>query len=230
MYESLNVKSAASPRYQSIVLVADPLYEDTFYAYHSAGVHAVSVNKWAQSLGKITTNYEAGQSQESRSALEAWFKEKATSEVRLLIDSSPFSEGFVPIVGLVVTTDMFLSYSVLALTESYQMVVRDLYIRRDPSTSKESRDAIKQQLKSLQDEENNEGEAYQSLLPLPAYQPPAQLNSLPKQPKIVIPPNLNGSKEIVVNEETLRFFSNSSIEIRREARDIKKIATKIDAR
>ncbi|KAG1065782.1 hypothetical protein G6F42_026768 [Rhizopus arrhizus] len=41
---------------------------------------------------------------------------------------------------------------------------------------------------------------------------------------------MGGPQEIVINEETLRFFSKSTEQIRRETRDLKKAASHIDSR
>ncbi|KAI9480466.1 MAG: nuclear pore component-domain-containing protein [Benjaminiella poitrasii] len=229
LYETIDLKSQQDPKFQTITLVSDPLYEDIYFAYHAGGVHAVSMAKWVKTLCDISIKYESGQDMEAKRKLDSWLKEKKSSEVRQLVNSSPFKEGFLPIVGLVIITDVYLSYSMLALTSDYRLVKRDLNMRRENVLSEVSQNAVKAQLKEIGAEESDEN-GYQALLPLPAFVPPPQLDSLPKQAKVVIPADMNGSKEIVVNEETLRFFANASEKIRREAHDIKKTASKIDNR
>lgn len=205
-----------------MTLVADPLYEDTFFIYHATGVHAVSITKWVQALRKINSNFESGNDSEAQRALDVWLKESVPSDVRTLVDSSPFSDGYVPIIGLIVITDMYLSYSLLTLTVDYTLVTTDLLVRRESTASKKSQEAVKEQLKHVADEDDNK-----SLLSLPAYQVPPQLESLPSQTKVVIPDNI---KNVVVNEETLEFIKKFSKQVRGESDDIKKNITKVQTR
>lgn len=224
LYEVLHLKSENSPSFQRVTLINDPLYKDTYYAYHAGGVNIISMKKWVQNLVELNNNFEEGKPTEG--GITNWLNEKVTSEVRQLVNSSPLQSGFVPIIGLVLISDMYLSYSSIAITSDYRVVTRDLNMRHDKPLSKESQNAIKEQLKSVGDADTG----YQPLLSLPSFQPPKQLDSLPKQAKIIIPPNMGGSKEVVITEETLRFFSKSSEQIRRETHDLKKAALKIDAR
>lgn len=224
LYEVLTLRSEHSPAFQRVTLVNDPLYKDTYYAYHAGGVNVISMNKWVQQLVDLSNSFEEGNSTEG--GINNWLNQKITSDVRQLVNSSPLQSGFVPIVGFLLISDMYLSYSSIAITSDYHAVTRDLNMRHDKPLSQESRKAIKEQLKSVGDADSG----YQPLLSLPVFQPPKQLDSLPKQAKIIIPPNMGGSKEIVITEETLRFFAKSSEQIRRETHDLKKAALKIDAR
>jgi nucleoporin NUP82 len=227
LYEAINLKAQHLPPFQRLSLVADPLYSDTYYVYHAGGVNAISMCKWVEKLGELITNFENGKGSDAERGLTAWLNEKVTSQVRLIVNSSPFQTGFVPIVGLVLITDIYLSYSLLALTCDYRLVTADLNMRRDISATKESEIAVKAQLQNIV---GNEDAGYQPLLSLPAFQPPKHLDTLPKQAKIIVPPEMGGSKELVITEETLRFFNKSSEQIRRETHDLKKAATKIDSR
>ncbi|KAG2207189.1 hypothetical protein INT47_012242 [Mucor saturninus] len=224
LYEVLKLKSENTPPFQRVTLVNDPLYKDTYYAYHAGGVHVISMNKWVQQLADLSNSFEEGKSTEG--GINNWLNQKITSDVRQLVNSSPLQSGFVPIVGFVLIKDMYLSYSSITLTSDYRAVTRDMNMRHDRPVSKESQNAVKEQLKYVGDAESK----YQPLLSLPAFQPPKQLDGLPKQAKIIIPPNMGGSKDIVITEESLRFFAKSSEQIRRETHDLKKAAVKIDSR
>lgn len=226
LYETLDLKSQQQPKYQSITLVADVSYDDTYFAYHAAGIHVICMNNWIQDLRDLSTKFEQGQ--DTKQGLTNWLKEKATSDIRVLVNSSPFSDGFVPIIGLAIFDDVYLSYCMVAVTSDYQSVTRELQFRPKFNTGV-SQSAIKRQLKLIGDDVEDD-EKYQALLPLPAYQPPKTLENLPKQPKVIIPASLSGSKELVINEETLRFFSKSTQQIRTESHELKKAAYSIQKR
>lgn len=210
--------------------MSDPLYEDTFFVYHATGVHAVAMSTWIQPLRNAILKYESGNSPESKRELDSLLKDKSQSEVRSLVNTSPFKDAFVPIIGLVLISDIYLSYSLLALTADYRLVTRDLNMRSDEDIPEEAEKAVKAQLHTIGSEQEDGKKGYETLLSLPLFKPPPQLDALPKQPKIVLPPGMSGPQEIVINEETLRFFSKSTEQIRRETRDLKKAASHIDGR
>ncbi|CAO3642831.1 unnamed protein product [Mucor hiemalis] len=223
LYESINLHSSHLPPFQRVTLLNDPLYPDTYYAYHAGGVHAIDMHSWVYKLGKLISNHEKSQNADAERGLKDWLNEKKTSDFRLLVDTSPFSTGYIPIIGLVLISDIYLSYSVLAITSDYRLTTCELNMRRGLIASEASTTAVKQQLKSLESESG-----YQPLLPLPAFQPPKQLDSLPKQTKVVIPSDMAG--KVVINEDTLRFFHKTSEQVRRDTHDLKKAAIKIDGR
>ncbi|GAN03513.1 conserved hypothetical protein [Mucor ambiguus] len=230
LYEVINLKTQELPKYQTVTLMSDPLYEDTYFVYHATGVHAVAMSTWIQPLRNAILKYEAGNNPESKRELDSLLKDKSRSEVRSLVNASPFKDAFVPIIGLVLISDIYLSYSLLALTSDYRLVTRDLNMRRDEDIPEEAEKAVKAQLHTIGSEQDESKKGYEPLLSLPLFKPPPQLDTLPKQPKIVLPPGMSGSQEIVINEETLRFFSKSTEQIRRETRDLKKAASHIDSR
>lgn len=68
---------------------------------------------------------------------------------------------------------------------------------------------------------------YTSMLSLPAFEPPKSLKSqhgLPTKPRVVIPPEYGGKKELVINEDTLKFLGDSAEVFRDEIREILKAA------
>ncbi|KAI9338861.1 hypothetical protein BD770DRAFT_331269 [Pilaira anomala] len=228
LYETIQLNPGHLPPFQRVTLLNDPLYNDTYYAYHAGGVHAVSTNKWIQKLVQLGKQVEGGKtSNEVGRGISDWLNQKTTSEVRLLVNTSPFQNGFVPIVGLVLITDIYLSYSLITLTSDYRLVTRDLSMRREITASSEVQKAIKEQLKSVADTNEN---VYQPLLSLPAFQVPKQLDTLPKQAKIVVPTNMGGSKEIVITDESLSFFLKTSETFKQETHELNKAAIVIDKR
>lgn len=228
LYETIKLNPGHLPPFQRVTLLNDPLYNDTYYAYHAGGVHAISTNKWIQNLVKLGKQVEGGKTaNEAGRGISDWLNQKTTSEVRLLVNTSPFQNGFVPIVGLVLITDIYLSYSLITLTSDYRLVTRELSIRHEHTTSGEQQKAIKEQLKFIGD--TNES-VYQPLLSLPAFQVPKQLDTLPKQAKIVVPTNMGGSKEIVITDESLSFLLKTSETFKQETHELKKAAIVIDKR
>ncbi|CEP12759.1 hypothetical protein [Parasitella parasitica] len=103
-------------------------------------------------------------------------------------------------------------------------------MRREVDIPEDAEKAVKAQLHSIGTDEGEKEKAYEPVLSLPLFKPPPQLDTLPKQPKIVVPATMSGPQEIIINEETLRFFSKSTEQIRRETRDLKKAASHIDTR
>ncbi|KAF1800095.1 hypothetical protein FB192DRAFT_1390036 [Mucor lusitanicus] len=230
LYEVINLKTQELPAYQTVTLMSDPLYEDTYFIYHATGVHAVAMSTWIQPLRNAILKYESGNNPESKRELDSLLKDKSRSEVRSLVNASPFKDAFVPIIGLVLISDIYLSYSLLALTSDYRLVTRDLNVRSIEDIPERAEKAVKAQLHTIGSEQDEGKKGYEPLLSLPLFKPPPQLDTLPKQPKIVLPPGMSGPQEIVINEETLRFFSKSTEQIRRETRDLKKAASHIDGR
>ncbi|KAI8980930.1 hypothetical protein BDB01DRAFT_724658 [Pilobolus umbonatus] len=229
LYEIISIKSHQLPVYQHMTLVPDALYEDSYYVYHSGGVHAIVMKQWLDNLKKISQSYENGQNESASVGLNEWLKEKSTSSVRCIVNSSPYSGTFVPIVGLVVITDIYLSYSLLALTSEYGLITKEMNVRRDLSISDQADGAMKAQLRDLGDNGNTE-KPYEVGLPLPLFELPKQFDNFPSQAKIVIPSTMDGKKEIVINEETFKFFTKSAEQVRREIRQLHKAAVKVDNR
>ncbi|KAI8975092.1 hypothetical protein BDF20DRAFT_876853 [Mycotypha africana] len=232
-YETLTFKPQNQPKFRAISLVANPLYNGTYFAYHAGGVHAVCMYNWAQELARISHAYEENSEGDAKRDLEKWMKQKTPSEVRTLINTAPFGGSCVPILGVAVLTDIYLSYSLLAITSDYGLIAREMNLRRQATESKEMRNAVKEQLRNIATEDGNEKDdslGYQPVLPLPAFQPPSQLDTLPKQAKIVLPADVKASESVSITEETLRFFTESAENIRRETRDIHKAAVKISNR
>ncbi|CEI94981.1 hypothetical protein RMCBS344292_09182 [Rhizopus microsporus] len=227
LYETFDLKTKSLPPTDSLRLLNDPIYPDTYYIYHTGGVTAIGMSKWLEAYKNMLKKIEDEQDY-TLTALKRLLSEKTQSDVRYLINTAPFSNAFTPIVGLFVIVDLYLSYTLVAVTDEYKLVYRDLNMRSDPEQDKAYLAATKNQLKHIASTDNSP--AYEPLLPLPIFEKPKQLDNLPTQSKIAIPKNLADSKEIVINEETLRFFSKSAEQVRRETRDIRKAAAKIEER
>ena len=71
------------------MLVQDPLYSDTFYAYHRGGLHRLAITKLVDNLTTLEKVFASGKnSQEFTTALQAWSAKDNSAEIQCLIDSS----------------------------------------------------------------------------------------------------------------------------------------------
>ncbi|KAK9767803.1 hypothetical protein K7432_002084 [Basidiobolus ranarum] len=193
--------SMSIQNYSSLVL--DPVYPDTFYCYHEAGVHSIVTRTWQRDLQKaVQSNVETGISQ--------FLKKNIPSDVYWIVNTRPLkSSQPAPIVGLAVVSDVYLSYSLLIMTSSFQFIGTELSLRvQIPSISTH-----------LKESESSEGASYIPLLPLPTYTPPEKLEQfqgLTRQPRIVLPPNHKG-KQLKMDEESLRFLGQMVERLRDDA-------------
>ncbi|KAG1086183.1 hypothetical protein G6F42_021092 [Rhizopus arrhizus] len=77
LYEVVNLKTQELPKYQTVTLMSDPLYEDTYFVYHATGVHAVAMSTWIQPLRNAILKYESGNNPESKRELDSLLKDKS---------------------------------------------------------------------------------------------------------------------------------------------------------
>lgn len=69
------------------VLAADTMYGDTFYIYHEAGAHCISIRPW---LDELTAIYESGSSSQEHIALmNKFFASKIKSAVGSVVNTRP---------------------------------------------------------------------------------------------------------------------------------------------
>jgi nucleoporin NUP82 len=71
---------------------------------------------------------------------------------------------------------------------------------------------------------------YTPLLSLPPFEPPKALQrqqGLPAKPRVVVPPEYGGKKELIINEDTLKFLGDSAEVFRTDIREILKGAGEV---
>ncbi|CAG7848803.1 SubName: Full=Uncharacterized protein {ECO:0000313/EMBL:CCA68144.1} [Serendipita indica DSM 11827] len=95
-------------------MMLDPVYGDTVYVYHSFGVHALWLG-WMADM--------------SAALQKSLTKEGEKGETVLEEDSGSPMRAASPIVGLAVSSDLFVDYSMLALTSNSQAVPLELQMR-----------------------------------------------------------------------------------------------------
>lgn len=221
VYETidLGIFSGKSPPVQVSVLpqfVLDPLYSDTFYVQHATGAHAVGFGRWSKDLLDAMALSEV----ERAPVMERVLHTATPSDVIRVVDSTDSSPGssLNEVTGLCIISDIYLSYSFLALMQSGALVALELGLRvegeDDGNTSVQAAP-----LSDLQ-----AGPApYTSLLgDGPSFAPPEPfktVNGLPYHPRSAIK-GRHSSQEVTVSTETLRILATVVSTLRGEMRKI----------
>ncbi|KAK3812545.1 MAG: nuclear pore component-domain-containing protein [Linnemannia gamsii] len=199
-------------------LVADTMYGDTFFVYHEAGAHCISIRPW---LDELTAIYESGSSSQQHAArMNKFFASKIKSVVGSVLNTRPTrASPPAPVIGLCVVTDAYLDYSVLLLTSSLQLVGFEMTPRPRTATANASTSSATLQGSSGA----SKGSAtYQVSLDEPLFEKQGglmSLNGLPVMPKVVLPPGV-GSAKIVVTEENLQFLGQMVQDVRESLREV----------
>ncbi|OLL25409.1 Nucleoporin nup82 [Neolecta irregularis DAH-3] len=196
-YESINLKlgyQGQKPEaFSRVSLCQDTRQTEIFYAYHSGGVHAISVQSWISMLAEAFEN-------ENDSLLEEVFQARKPSLIRQLVDSRPLSQkDGTPIVGCCVLLDTYLGCTLLSLSAELQLVGFEL----DEGVASEDESD-----ETPLDSDMSNIPRYRSLLSHPTYGSLALVEKAPVQPKLIIPPSARGQLE--VTEDSLRFLGKSA--------------------
>ncbi|KAG0260009.1 hypothetical protein BGZ95_004539 [Linnemannia exigua] len=200
-------------------LVADTMYGDTFFVYHEAGAHCISIRPW---LDELTAIYESGSSSQQHAAqMNKFFASKIKSVVGSVLNTRPTKASPpAPVIGLCVVTDAYLDYSVLLLTSSLQLVGFEMTPRPRTTTAI----AATSSPATLQGSSgtSRSSTTYQVSLDEPLFEKRGglmSLNGLPVMPKVVLPPGV-GSAKIVVTEENLQFLGQMVQDVRESLREV----------
>ncbi|KAG0310912.1 hypothetical protein BGZ99_010466 [Dissophora globulifera] len=201
------------------VLAADAMYGDTFYVYHEAGAHCISIVPWLEELTKIYDAASRGVVAGLDARVATFYNSKVKSSVSCIVNTRPTKASMAaPIVGCSVVTDTYLEYSLLLLTSSLQLIGQELTTRPRKMTVEDSTLTSQQSPTVVKKEDAH----YQNSLPLPLFGSQdglAALSRAPIQPKIVLPPGV-GSAKIIVTEDNLRFLGEMVQGIRESLREV----------
>jgi len=243
-------------------LVLDPLYPDTIYIYHSLGAHAISIGKWSSRLCKVTStspvpspqkqefNSNASSDEEDFNLTEfnKFLHSEILSEVVWVVKTfSPSSiaqslsnpdsnlSNLIPtsVAGLVVLSDVYLGYTLLAFTEDCQLVAIELGLRVKDSDVDEfdlDRDGVSGSTQKIGD---LLPKGYISLLGTEAFIPPEPFstpNGLPSAPRLTNSNVPGGKSELQVNPTTLRFLAERANLFRTEIRTVVKSGNSVQSR
>ncbi|KAG0043747.1 hypothetical protein BGZ83_011067 [Gryganskiella cystojenkinii] len=200
------------------VLVQDTMYGDTFYIYHEAGAHCVSIRPW---LEKLTAVFEAaakGQIANMDSEINRFYESSIESSLCYVVSTRPTrTSPAAPVVGYSVIVDPYLEYSLLMLTSSLQLIGIQLSPRPHDDINKITSQTSTHSLSTAAAQKT-----YTSSLSKPTFEEQGGLmspNGLPLRPKVVLPPGA-GKASIVVSEENLRFLSTMVQGIRESVREV----------
>lgn len=125
VYETIDINlkdTLPNPEKNSIKFMPDERYPDVCYCYHQGGVHLLSFNTWYDSLKEIKPSDNLQQK------FEDILKRKIPTEIKLIINTLTFGKEN-PIVGLAMTTNVYLGYSLYALSSSCRFAAVELPIR-----------------------------------------------------------------------------------------------------
>ncbi|KAG0338394.1 hypothetical protein BG004_007247, partial [Podila humilis] len=199
------------------VLVADPVYGDTFYIYHAIGAHCVSIRPWLASLTELYDDLDKNSDSDIGSKLAKFYQAKLKSALGSIVNTRPTrSSPAAPIIGFTIVTDPYLEHSLLLLTSSLQLT--GLELTPQPQAIMELQASTTSNTPITVKDENK----YQLSLTMPMFENLGGLmnmNGLPLQPKVVFPPGV-GSAKIITTEENLRFLGNMVQSIRESLREV----------
>ncbi|KAG2224544.1 hypothetical protein INT45_004389 [Circinella minor] len=222
----LNVKTTTS-----VMLVQDPLYNDTFYVYHREGLHRLAITKLVDNLTILEKIFSSGKNNhEFTNALQEWSAKDNSTEIQCLIDSSIANTND-PLIGIVIITDIYLTYSTLGLTQSYKLAAVELGLRSSntsttATTTPSFHDTNKTTTSSCDGKSSTNNSA--SLLTDSPYTVPSSTEL--SQPKIVVPSEYTGKKEIVITENSLLFVTQASEKLYNSIKELAKFKVKAEKR
>lgn len=225
------------------VFVKDPLYEDIVYVYHQLGAHCLAVRKWTQPYLKALSHKAGSDSADGaadsreRALTRVLHRNESTEVVWVLKTQLPSAASgtnrplpSTAVVAVAVVSDVYLSYSFLALTAELQLVALELNLRiiNDDVDGEWANDTPS----SITD---GAGRGYVSLLGSgPAFVPPDPFKSvsgLPSQPLLAgSNTGLGGKAELKVTPETLRFLGKTVERFRGEIRDVVRAGNAVQGR
>lgn len=233
----------AALTYSTAAFEPDPLYSDTIYVHHILGVHAVNFGKWARLLAaavssfdeedrptSFTTPTKSGSGQ-GPSALERFLHRGVPTDIACIVKTAPpsfenVSNTAIPVVGVAIVSDIYLSYSFLALTVHGRLVSLELDLRNEEEDDEDQAHEAANTTSlasSSQSWQQQRPPVYTSLLgDGPAFKVPepfSQGSGLPSHPRSALG-KAGGNGELRVTPETLRLLATTVEELRLEMRKL----------
>lgn len=225
VYESIDLGISAALRKSSSdlsslatnhpILVHDPIYHSALYVYHSFGVHSLSLTSW---LHPLLSALRAGQAEPLGDTASL----RTATEVSWLLKTLPLTSTTpaIPINALAVLKDVYLGYTLLALSSSLQLVAIELALvppSRHHSTEASAHTlplpasgGLKQQLPT-----------YIPIISRPVFEPSTRLDMSGRTatPRFVLPIK-HAQQALEINPDTLRFLGQTVASMRTSIRDL----------
>lgn len=213
VFETLDLGNQPGYGTHNISIIPDQLYKEIIYVYHAGGVHRINMTKLITGLAELERLDASGVDPKTfYAALEDWHAKDNSSECTCLIENNAAGASTTDsIIGMAIITDIYLTYSMLALTGSYKLVSHELSLRQDNVSTLSSRDSPEPTVG------NKDEDGTGSLLEGPVYTP-----SVSNQTKIVVPQEYAGKKEVVISEDSLRFLSTTTETLARNINQVNK--------
>ncbi|KAF8897384.1 hypothetical protein BD779DRAFT_1432160 [Infundibulicybe gibba] len=209
--------------------LADPIHDDTLYVYHAFGVHALNVGPVLRSLALALRADD-----DSASTLEAALHKSEGTEVHPILSTfSVERKCSNPVIAISIPNDVYLTYSIFALTSAMRVSSFPLTLRSDSSLatrpSPESKTAHLPQMEAdplatwLTPPEGPAG--YVSFLANEPYTVPPILSrptGLPTNPRLSLPASGpgGGKQEFMLTPDTLRYIGSTVAHISAQIHDI----------
>ncbi|KAJ1659621.1 hypothetical protein IWQ61_001342 [Dispira simplex] len=216
------------PNAPQVKLVADPLYPTTFYCYHGQGAHCVNISPWYEKLQQLMEPVSTTPTESSSASpdISEFAKRGILSDLNWVVCTIPSSTGSVvpcPLAGMLVLEDIYLSYSLVMLTQSHQLVGIELVLRygnqdtKTPTEVAPSRTDIPDPLAAVIPPSDTEREVYIPNLPNAPFQVPTELEQLHQAPvSTLVSPPQPSSGGVEVTEENVTFMGERIKELHKQ--------------
>ncbi|KAJ1953013.1 hypothetical protein IWQ62_006091, partial [Dispira parvispora] len=211
-----------------VKLVADPLYPTTFYCYHGQGAHCVNIAPWYEQLQQLMESVTTPLA-ESKSAspdITKLAKRGTLSDLSWVVCTIPSPTGSVvpcPLMGMLVLEDIYLSYSLVMLTQSHQLVGIELVLRynnqgsKAPNEAVPSRTSVPDPLVGASLPAGIKKEDYVPNLPEAPFQVPTELEQLHRAPtSTLVGPPQSSSQGVEITEENVTFMGERIKELHKQ--------------
>ncbi|CED82201.1 Nucleoporin Nup88 [Phaffia rhodozyma] len=211
----------------------DPLYEDTVYVHHALGVHCIVMKSWMGPLGRAL-----GLEDEDKREVELGrvVGRGVGSLVGCVVDSvSEDGQTSAPIQSVAIISDVYLSYSLLTLTSSLQLVALELALRvATPSSPALVPLALGAPTPSSSSPPSPSSH-YTSYLRTDPFVVPTILedrSSLPLKARIALPPPPSGQTKTLesITPDNLRYLGKTIQSFRSSTREILSAGSAVQAR
>ena len=111
-------------RHNQPTFTLDPIYPDTVYVSHALGVHCIVMRSWLQSVSRALEGDEQG--------LTTALQRTSGSEVFWMLNTwSPSKRSSTPVISVALPDDVYIPYSLFALTANNMLVPFELNLRLD---------------------------------------------------------------------------------------------------
>ncbi|KZW04291.1 hypothetical protein EXIGLDRAFT_758582 [Exidia glandulosa HHB12029] len=195
------------------LFVVDPLYSDTIYVYHAFGVHCLLLRRWVSTLFRALAAEDKGR---DATAVDASLNKSLGTDTFCVLDvTTGSSHASTPVVGIAVSDNVYLPYSLVAVTSTLQCATFELALRVDTSLPPIP---VRQAVTAAH---AGQSTATEHPLFVSALEQQYTVPQVLARPRPTLPNPPAGAKELQVNPETLRLLVSAVEKIRAEIAQIR---------